>query len=360
MLTCYAHSLEGRLPNEWEPLADHLKRVAELAAKFAKKFEATEWARHAGLWHDLGKYSEEFQAYLFKENGLEAHLEQYKGRVNHSSAGAQHAAQIFTELGQSEAGRILAYCIAGHHAGLADADHGRSGLNQRLKENIPDWSATPVEMLAATKLGPPALTLTHGDIPRAAFQISLFCRMLFSCLVDADFLATEEFMSRDRSRARPQPPPPMEVLENALNEHLEALTVKTDRNVVQEMRQEILAACRNAADRQPGLFSLTVPTGGGKTLSSLAFALRHAQQHHLERVIYAIPFTSIIEQTASVFRNVFDDLGEQIVLEHHSNLDPDENGESKTSRIAAENWDSPLIVTTNVQLFESLFASRTS
>ena len=357
----FAHTLEGITDTDhWEPLADHLEHVGHRAGQFASGFNAADWGTLVGLWHDLGKYSHAFQDYLLKENGFEGHLEQYQGQVPHSTAGAQHAVRIFTELGQSEAGRILAYCIAGHHAGLADADTGRSGLNQRLKDNIPDWSAAPLEMLAATNLDPPSLTLSHGDIPRAAFQISLFCRMLFSCLVDADFLATEAFMSPDRSQARPQPPPPMEVLEKSLNVHLVALTANSGQNPVQKMRQEILAACRNAADRRPGLFSLTVPTGGGKTLSSLAFALKHAQQHRLERVIYAIPFTSIIEQTANVFRNVFDDLGEQIVLEHHSNLDPDENRESKTSRIAAENWDSPLVVTTNVQLFESLFASQTS
>ena len=156
MADIYAHSLanEHGSPlshDQWETLGDHLHVVAERAAEFATRFDAAEWGRLAGLWHDLGKYSNEFQAYLLTENGFEGHLEQYQGRVDHSTAGAQHAVRIFTELGQPEIGRILAYCIAGHHAGLADADAGRSGLNQRLKQNIPDWSAAPLEMLAATK-----------------------------------------------------------------------------------------------------------------------------------------------------------------------------------------------------------------
>ncbi len=353
----YAHSLEGRPTSEWEPLEEHLERVAELAGEFAGRFGAAEWGRLAGLWHDVGKYATEFQDYLLTANGLQAHIEQ-TSKVDHSTAGAQHAVRSFTELGQREAGRILAYCIAGHHAGLADADEGRSGLNQRLKKTVSDWSAAPPEMLTATRLAPPELTLSHAENSRAAFQISLFCRMLFSSLVDADFLATEAFMSPDKSRSRPNRPPAMETLESMLNVHLDRLAANSGR--VQQMRQEILTACRSEADRQPGLFSLTVPTGGGKTLSSLAFALKHARRHGLERVIYAIPFTSIIEQTASVFRNAFDDLAEQVVLEHHSNLDPDENRESKTSRLATENWDAPIVVTTNVQFFESLFASKTS
>lgn len=348
----FAHTVPDRPTSEWERLEDHLDCVAQTAGRFADQLNSREWGYTAGLWHDIGKFSAEFQAYLHHENGFEAHLEQYVGRVDHSTAGAQHAAQC---LGPT--GRIHAYCIAGHHAGLADAaaESATSSLENRLAKDIPDYSAAPAELLAKPDLPNPPLTLTHGDPQRAAFQLALFTRMLFSCLVDADFLATEEFMSRDRSRLRPSDNNRLSAMQAALDAHLDSLPQSP--SVVGQARREVLSACRNAAEQSPGLFSLTVPTGGGKTLSSLAFALRHANRHGLRRVIYAIPFTSIIEQTAGVFRDVLRDMPD-VVLEHHSSVDPEQ--ESVQSRLAAENWDAPLVVTTNVQLFESLYAARTS
>ena len=365
MRNYYAHSLEGKDPDEWEPLEDHLQAVARRASIFADKFGAANWGNLAGLWHDIGKYSLEFQAYLFHENGLEAHLEQYQGRVDHSTAGAQIANRIFSKNKRAVAGRILAYCIAGHHAGLADLDAapgtGTRGLNQRLADaTIKDYSAHPSHFLDIRELGVPPVTLSHRNSKRGAFQFSLFCRMLFSCLVDADFLATEAYMSPEKSQHRPKEFPSLDRMEKILESNLDDLRTSADRNAVYENRQQILANCLDAAEYKPGLFSLTVPTGGGKTLSSLAFALKHARLHQLDRVIYAIPFTSIIEQTADVFRKIFNPLSEEIVLEHHSNLDPDCKNETSTSRLAIQNWDAPLVVTTNVQFFESLFASQTS
>lgn len=349
---CYAHSLPDRPKNEWESLADHLVLVGALARSFATTFGAGDWGELAGHWHDIGKYSAEFQAYLHHENGFETHLEQYVGRVDHSTAGAQHAVEC---LGHT--GRLLAYCIAGHHAGLADAnaDFSTASLETRLAKNVPDYTGAPDGLLAKPDLPNPPLTLSHGDAQRAAFQLALFTRMLFSCLVDADFLATEEFMSRDRSRLRPSANNRLPAMQAAVDTHLDSFP--QSNSVVSRARREVLSACRTAADQPPGLFSLTVPTGGGKTMSSLAFGLRHANWHGLRRVIYAIPFTSIIEQTAGVFRDVLRDLPD-VVLEHHSSVDPDQ--ETVQSRLAAENWDAPLVVTTNVQLFESLYAARTS
>ena len=164
-------------------------------------------------------------------------------------------------------------------------------------------------------------------------------------------------MSPDRTEARPVDLPSMAVLRNLLDAHLDALA-KGKSGRVASARHEVLSACRNAAHESRSLFSLTVPTGGGKTLSSLAFALEHARTHGMDRVIYAIPFTSIIDQTADVFRRIFTECPDGTIVEHHSNLDPER--ESVRSRLAAENWDAPLIVTTNVQLFESLFAAKTS
>ena len=355
----YAHTRQNpdgtaRPVDEWEPLDVHLRNVADQAAAFASAFDAADWGRLAGLWHDLGKYSTAFQNYLKGASGIEAHLEQQPGRVDHSTAGAQHANKHVPGLG-----RLLAYVIAGHHAGLADSPGAPPALEGRLKKVIEPIDAAPRELLEVPAgLSAPNLAIDPQDESRGVFQLALFTRMLFSCLVDADFLATEEFVDPDRSHQRPVPHDHLPEMVDALDRRLARFADSTGD--VNECRAEILAACRAASTLPPGLFSLTVPTGGGKTLASLAFALQHAVQHGLDRVIYAIPFTSIIEQTAQVFRDVFQDLGE-VVLEHHSNLDPeDPQRETRQSRLAAENWDAPLVVTTNVQFFESLFAARTS
>ena len=288
-------------------------------------------------------------------------------------------------------GRPLAYAIAGRHAGLADlsAQTARPPLSERLKKTVPDWSAAPpAQRAAAPGLAAGDLSVFPAplqaalrrdaavrDKDRVAFRLAFFGRMLFSALCDADSLESERFGDRARSAARPDAAaaPTMDELAAVLDAHLDWFSAQAPRTAVNERRAEILAACRGAADRPPGFFSLSVPTGGGKTLASLAFALRHAAVHHrgghdlrrvvLRRVVTAIPFTSVIEQTAGVYRDLFAPaLGAQrtaeVVLEHHSARDPE--GDSLTARLAAENWDAPLVVTTNVQLFESLFAARKS
>lgn len=288
-------------------------------------------------------------------------------RVDHSTAGAQFAIQQFP----GSIGQILAHCIAGHHTGLLDsvaAGIGQSGLADRLGKVVPSCQGAPADILMQPCPIPPAqMDFRAKDLQDRAFRISVFCRMLFSCLVDADYLATEAFMSRERATARPQTAPSMQDLRDILNGHLERLHATKPATSINQRRRKVLACCRDKAALPPGLFSLTVPTGGGKTLSSLAFALEHAAQHGLRRVIYAIPFTSIIEQNADVFREVFAVVGDEVVLEHHSNFEADVSKESVESeaqtpwyRLASENWDAPLVVSTNVQLFESLFANRTS
>ncbi len=185
-------------------------------------------------------------------------------------------------------------------------------------------------------------------------QFSLFIRMLYSCLVDADFLDTEVFMDSQRGQRR-QGYRTLTELEVVFFEKLGEMRKTAPTSPVNRERELILNQCLRASQGDMGLFSLTVPTGGGKTLSSMAFALSHARKHGLKRVIYVIPYTSIIEQNATVFRAM---LGDDAVLEHHCNFEPD--NEDHRSRLAAENWDAPIIVTTNVQFFESLFASRSS
>ena len=326
-------------------LEDHLRGVAALAETFAAAFEAGDWAKLAGLWHDLGKYRLAFQHYIRSVSGYDAHIEA-PGKVDHSTAGALYAIKRMDGLG-----RILAYLIAGHHAGLPDwqsADKPISSLVNRLEQ--PDLlaealaQAPPADILDAP---PPTSNPGQRDL-------ALWIRLLFSCLVDADFLDTEQFMSPEKTALRSRYPA-LAKLEPDFDAYMAALAAQADRSPVNQARAAVLGRCREAATQTPGLFSLTVPTGGGKTLASLAFALKHARQHGHRRIIYVIPYTSIIEQTADVFRRA---LGKDAVLEHHSNLDAD--WETPHSRLAAENWDAPLIVTTNVQFFESLFAARSS
>ncbi|MDR3638624.1 MAG: CRISPR-associated endonuclease Cas3'' [Isosphaeraceae bacterium] len=355
----YAHTLTGRLESDWHLLEAHLHDSACLAAGFASEFGASEWGRLAGLWHDLGKFSDAFQDYLHGSaaSGGGLHAAEVVGRVDHSTAGAQHAAR----QARIPLGRLLAYCIAGHHAGLPDNEGGEPGLSARLLKQVESFDAAPKALLDQTLPAPPQLKLS-GDASSArwGFTLAFFTRMLFSCLVDADFLDTEQFVDPARAAQRPGSPPSCAELRDRLNEYLHEKQRQAPDTHVNRVRRDVLEASWSGATLAPGLFSLNVPTGGGKTLSSLAFALSHAAEHKLRRVVYAIPFTSIIEQTADVFRAALGDLRAE-VLEHHGNLPTDDPArQSERSRLAAENFDSTLIVTTNVQLFESLFAARTS
>ncbi len=324
--------------------------IAELAATFAKGFGA-DWARLAGQWHDLGKYRPRFQKYIRKASGFEAdaHISGEAGKAPHSTAGAVLACEQF-----GIPGRVLAYLIAGHHAGLAD---WFGGLRERLEE-----SASQAELTEARAAQPPSHILESGDfspdlrtIPGGASGFALWVRMLFSALVDADFLDTEAYMDAHKA-ARRRAWPALTDLSACFDAHMDKLATGAEATPVNIIRADILRQCRLAAELQPGLFSLTVPTGGGKTLSGMAFALDHAKRHGKRRIIHVIPYTSIIEQTADVFRGIFG----EAVIEHHSNAEPEPTQETLASRLACENWDAPIIVTTNVQFFESLFAARTS
>ncbi|MEP6878187.1 MAG: CRISPR-associated helicase Cas3' [Nitrosospira sp.] len=330
-------------------LEEHLREVSLLAGEFAQLFGSEEWAALAGLWHDLGKYREAFQRYIKSASGYdaEAHLEGAKGRVDHSTAGAIHA---IAELGVH--GRILAYLIAGHHAGLPDwytSESAGAALSTRLQQAhlLTETLSQPIlpDILRQNK---PACAIPGG---REGF--ALWVRMLFSCLTDADFLDTERFMDEHKTAERGGLPQ-LSDLRVLFGRHMTEKSGGAAQTSVNSVRAEVLRQCHERASDDAGLFSLTVPTGGGKTLSSMAFALDHAIKHGKRRIIYVIPYTSIIEQTAKIFRDIFGDA----VIEHHSNFDPDE--ETVQSRLAAENWDAPVIVTTNVQFFESLFAARTS
>ena len=359
----FAHTLPDRGQDDWQSLEDHLRGVGDRSKAVASRFQAADLGWLAGVWHDLGKYSEAFQSYISQSPG-DPHQADIAQRVDHSTAGAQHA---ITEL--PVIGHLLAYCIAGHHSGLLDAVSAGACLDARLKKSIPPWQAGAVPIPVPGDLALPSFLRSAFARPRnqdCAFTVAFFVRMLFSALVDADFLDTEEFMDPQRAVERPRwPADVIDQLAESLSQHMDGLERDAIETPVNNARSEVLAACRQAAANVPGLFSLTVPTGGGKTLSSLAFALEHARHHGKRRVVYVIPFTSIIEQNADVFRQVFREmapaLGVDPVLEHHSNVDVSAvSHESVRSRLAAENWDCPIIVTTSVQFFESLFAARTS
>jgi CRISPR-associated endonuclease/helicase Cas3 len=354
-LTNYvAHVKQKMNSSDWDVphnLAEHLIKTAELAGQFAPK-NSIEWASLTGQWHDLGKYRKRFQDYIRYQSGFErenAHIENSQ-RAPHSTAGAIHAVSSLPPI----VGHIVAYMIAGHHAGLPDWEGGRGSLKYRLKDGEQEYQealqeAIPDDILQFSAPQFPSFIQNKDVLP-------LWIRILFSCLVDADFRDTESYMAPEKTKQRGSYPDLNDLLIR-FDKEISKLRENAPDTPLIKIRNEILAACNKAAVLKPGLFSLTVPTGGGKTLSSLSFALRHAKKFNKRRIIYAIPFTSIIEQNAEVFRQF---LGDESVLEHHSSLDVDPGEENSKARLATENWDAPLIVTTNVQLFESLFASRTS
>ena len=322
-----------------QSIKEHLEGTAERAGEFAEKFGKKEWGYCCGMLHDIGKYSEEFQRKIQEDTN---------DRVDHATAGAQ----VCKERGGYYS--ILSYCIAGHHAGLPDYGNTAmsSSLCGRWKKRICDYHAYKDE-IKIPKLDTDPIVFSKDR--NMDFALGTFIRMLYSCLVDADFLDTESFMKNgDTGRNSGES---METLQNRLEKHISEWLKNTDIDTINGRRTEILKNCIKEGKQKEGIFRLTVPTGGGKTLTSLAFALEHAVKNHKDRIIYVIPYTSIIEQNAQVFREI---LGEDNVLENHCNVDYESSEEFKPMQLASENWDKPVVVTTNVQFFESLFANKSS
>ncbi|MDR2748238.1 MAG: CRISPR-associated endonuclease Cas3'' [Treponema sp.] len=338
---------------EWDKpqlLQTHLKETAELAAEFAADFDSSEWAYALGMFHDRGKATPEWQNYLRNksEYNEEASSETAPGKLEHSGSGAKLAEEIFGK----GAGRFLSYCIAGHHAGLADGIGTQAALEFRLQRSGTNDIAGEFK----TDLSGLRPKASPWKLNPEGLDVSLWIRMLFSCLIDADYLNTEKYMNPEKTKTR-EGYLSIAELQTRFNSHMDKKTKQKPEMAnfgVYEARQQVLADCRAAAGMDPGFFSLTVPTGGGKTLSSMAFALKHAEKYGKKRIIYTIPYTSIIEQNADVFRDVF---GADEIVEHHANINEDDS--SVRSRLAAENWDAPVLITTNVQFFESLFAAKT-
>jgi len=352
----YAHSTKLSDKSDWQLLKTHLVKVGELAGEFAAAFNCTEYGNVAGLLHDLGKYTVEFQK----------RIEGKHPRVDHATWGAKIALDKYGTHGY-----CVAYSIAGHHAGLANGDFREdkklTPLKQRCETpNLPalnDIWKNEIERYLPEKLSPPALKFEKDIL---SFQCAFVSRMILSCLVDADRLDTEQFANQAEGLPLPSRGQYPSLAELKSQFDLSLNSFKQIDNDINQKRSTILSTVRhNAKTFEAGLFSLTVPTGGGKTLTSMAFALDHAETYQKRRIIYVIPFTSIIEQNAAVFRKQFGEEFQNAIIEHHSAFNESaiesyvKNPDSQTKlKMAMENWDAPIIVTTAVQFMESLFSNR--
>ena len=333
-------------------LNDHLQKVGDLSSEFSCVFKSDKWSKIAGYWHDLGKISPALSRATFAINLDMSVRMLISKRMIGPAIRLQGRFMPLSNLVHCM-GHIIAYLIAGHHAGLADWIGGKGGLSHRL------LSADSLDEYKESIGASVELNLLHSDKPDlpgfidSADKFSLWLRMLFSCLVDADFLDTEQFMNPDKASRRGGWASIAE-LQRRFDEEMKALLTNSESTPLAKLRKSILETVSGSIqNKQPGIFSLTVPTGGGKTLSSLAFALQHAQTYNKRRIIYAIPFTSIIEQNADVFRTF---LGEDdAVLEHHSSLDVSDEKENSQRRLAAENWDAPVVINHECATFRISF-----
>lgn len=344
-----SHLYQDKNDGHWviQSNEEHTKGVAERASRFANEFGMASWGKILGMLHDKGKESNAFQQHIKKESGYEPDIK-VTGDYHHAYVGGIIARNLY---GRS-ADNFFANQIISHHTGLHDSNE----LSESLNKDIPTEISQDVDKVQLNKI---AFQLDKCDFHHLS-------RMLYSCLVDADYLDTEAFMDEKSSLLRKQKKDLKDLLP-LLDKYLIELKKSAVKSEVNAIREQVQQQCSKMANSLVGFFSLTVPTGGGKTLSSLLWAMRHAIKNGQKRIIIAIPYTSIIMQTADTLRKIF---GEENVLEHHSNvdLDSDENKEFKEKydetrerlKLATENWDYPIIVTTNVQLFESMFSNKPS
>lgn len=379
---------------EPQSLKNHLVRTAVYTGQFASKIGLKEAGRVIGLLHDLGKASEEFQNYINSVTGkidpdADGYVDakEFKGKIDHSSAGAQLVYNTLSQKGTESkiTAQFLSLCIASHHSGLIDCllpsgednftrrinkarekthlDEALSYLyteeKQRLLKAITNDKVTK-QIIEKIK----SLKEKNDDLRTAFFKNGLLVRFLFSCLIDADRLNTADFEFPINTGIRNYGKyTSWEELVQRLGKKIKEFENKHVKNKVDNLRNDVSKRCFDFAEKPRGIYQLTVPTGGGKTLASLRFALNHAKHHNLDRVFYVIPFTSIIDQNADEVRKILENKDEygkysdRIVLEHHSNLTPEE--ESRRQNLLAENWDAPLVFTTQVQFLNTLFGSGT-
>ena len=373
-----------------QSVAEHLLQTAKLTKEHGQKIGLPCMGELCGLLHDLGKYSDEFQYYIQSEHGLlDPDAEEFvdargkKGKIDHSTAGAQFLWKACSQNNQREIflRQMLALCIASHHSGLLDCikPDGHDRFSERMDKADEKTHLSEVQGKVDMEILQKVEALIHSPeiasettelLTRIAnierkirgildFRLGLLTRFLFSCLIDADHTGTADFSNPDIAPKRWRGEyVEWDRLIEALERRLEDFNTGSEVN---RLRTEISINCRDFAQREKGLYSLTVPTGGGKTLASLRFALYHAQKNEMTRILYVVPYTSIIDQNADEVRKIFHKLsqqeGKEIVLEHHSNLVPEK--ETLQGKIIAENWDAQIIYTTAVQFLESVLGSGT-
>lgn len=380
-------------------LREHLEETSFLVGKFASKIGLEKQGELIGLLHDLGKATVEFNQYIGSATGLiDPDEDDYidaadkKGKIDHSSAGAQAIYnRFFNQSNESLLmSQILALVIASHHSGLIDCltPDGNDNFTRRLCKpnektrtqealsNLDGSIKQKIEELLSQdsfidQLKHKLISIhENNDSPESySFKIGLLIRFLFSCLIDADRLNTADFEFPEKAKLRNQGEyTSWPILIERLNLYLRGLENQNNEKTgtqekVDALRQEISNHCLEFSNRSKDLYQLTVPTGGGKTLSSLRFALYHANKYKMDRILYITPYTSIIDQNAEKAREVLEDKTKEgtylnnIVLEHHSNLTPEE--ENTRQKLLSENWDAPVIFTTMVQFLETLFGYGT-
>lgn len=382
--------------SEIQTLETHLTEVGEIAARLASKIGAENAGYLIGLLHDFGKYSQSFQIYIKSATKLinpdeddYVEADSIRGKIDHSTAGAQWVYRSLCQFGNKGqgfvCGQILAMCIASHHSGLIDSLdlEGVSNFDRRMNkadekthlsecvENADKLILEKASALATSdlvkqlleKLNPYFSAINNAYqnghpeksiIPE--FYLGFYTRFLFSCLIDADRINSADFETPDNAAFRSQSLPNWNLAIQRLETELASFVVDSE---VAKIRKEISDQCLDKANQPQGIYTLSVPTGGGKTLASLRYALHHANKYGLERIIYIIPYTSIIEQNAADVRKILQPEGETLewVLEHHSNLEPEL--QTWRSKLVSDNWDAPVIFTTIVQLLETMFSGGT-
>src|SRR4030043_2187909 len=384
-----AHSREK--DGEIQSLVNHLEEVSKKTGEFASKVGLKEQGEIIGLLHDLGKASQEFVQYIKSAVGLiNPDEDDYvdaaglKGKVDHSTAGAQLVYRKLAPNGNDAifVAQVLSLCIASHHSGLIDCispegidtylkrmgkgeekahlDEVLGKLSDRVKELIINRLQSK-EFLRNLTCQFTALKTAQDSQKTRALKCGLLVRFLFSCLIDADRLNTADFEAPNVAKLRNQGNyDDWPILIKRLNKKLKGFDPPKGINAV---RKQISKACYDFFDKPKGLYQLTVPTGGGKTFASLRFALHHADKYKMDRIIYVLPYTTIIDQNADEIRKVLEGKDKKgkylnrVVLEHHSNLMPDR--ETAKQKVLSENWDAPIVLTTSVQILEALFGKGT-
>ena len=366
-----------------QSLQTHLTETSEIAKLLAAKLDLDQAGELLGLMHDFGKYSQDFQEYIKSVTGINPDADDYVlpngKKIDHSTAGAQWVYRELRKFGAAQGvgelfGQMLGLCIASHHGeGLIDCLDGEGNPKwiERFNKTDELTHLTECEQNADEAVQQKARELAGENLIRSLlnavkpilsnqtinnkikeFYLGCLTRFLFSCLIDADRINSSDFEREAQKEIRRLTEKPD--WQSAIDKLEAKLAGFENSYPIDEIRRKISDDCLKRAVDSLGIYTLTVPTGGGKTLASLRYALHHAQKHNLDRIIYIIPYTSIIDQNAQAVREI---LGEDWVLEHHSNLEPEK--QSWQDKLLSENWDKPIVFTTMVQFFDAWFGGGT-